>query len=416
MAPANLTEKLFKPSFKYPETSTLVRRVHHHNTHPPMHTALEGDTVNCWYRTINRLMWMWRGVDPLEVEEVLSRIAVSKAEHSDPLLLDTVIGYRNGNWVYEWSNQAMAWQQKAAEEKDPNLASEYWLKAANLYSIAGYPHLKGDTLAEQSEALANKAFEKSSEHSPYSLKEIEFKIQGGAPIIGFLHLPNEGKAPFPTVMVCGGLDTLQSDHQRLFRSYLAPMGIAMLTIDMPSIGFSSKWKLTQDTSFLHQQVLHQLADVAWVDASRVSLLGYRFGANVAVRLAYLEPRRVCAVATLGALVHSLLSDPKCQEQVPDMYMDVLASRIGMSSASDSALKTELNRYSLKMQGLLGRRTPTPMLAAYWENDIFSPKAEARLIADSSSEGKLLAIQNEPLYEHFDKALHEICEWLQKHMR
>ena len=28
------------------------------------------------------LMWMWRGVDPLEVEEVLSRIAVCKAEHS----------------------------------------------------------------------------------------------------------------------------------------------------------------------------------------------------------------------------------------------------------------------------------------------------------------------------------------------
>jgi len=126
MAPVNLTEKLFKPSFKYPETSTLVRRVHHHNVHPPMHSALEGDTVNCWYRTINRLMWMWRGVDPLEVEEVLSRIAVCKAEHSDPLLLDTVIGYRNGNWIYEWSNQAMLWQKKAAEESDADLASEYW--------------------------------------------------------------------------------------------------------------------------------------------------------------------------------------------------------------------------------------------------------------------------------------------------
>ncbi|MCZ7253258.1 alpha/beta hydrolase, partial [Salmonella enterica] len=86
-----------------------------------------------------------------------------------------------------------------------------WLKAANLYSIAGYPHLKGDTLAEQAEALANKAFEKSSEHSPYELKELDFAIPGGAPITGFLHLPNEGKAPFPTVMVCGGLDTLQSD-------------------------------------------------------------------------------------------------------------------------------------------------------------------------------------------------------------
>lgn len=97
-------------------------------------------------------------------------------------------------------------------------------------------------------------------------------------------------------------------------------------------------------------------------------------------------------------------------------MDVLASRIGMSSASDSALKTELNRYSLKTQGLLGRRTPTPMLAAYWENDIFSPKSEAKLIADSSADGKLLPIRSEPLYGHFDSALHEICSWLQNHMR
>jgi len=95
---------------------------------------------------------------------------------------------------------------------------------------------------------------------------------------------------------------------------------------------------------------------------------------------------------------------------------VLASRLGMSSASDSALKTELNRYSLKTQGLLGRRTPTPMLAAYWENDIFSPKSEAKLIADSSSDGKILTIHSEPLYEHFDTALHEICGWLQKRMQ
>jgi esterase FrsA len=29
----------------------------------------------------------------------------------------------------------------------------------------------------------------------------------------------------------------------------------MLTLDMPSIGFSSKWKLTQDSSLLHQHAL-----------------------------------------------------------------------------------------------------------------------------------------------------------------
>ncbi|MGC6389718.1 esterase FrsA [Ewingella sp. S1.OA.A_B6] len=415
MAPVNLTEKLFKPTFKYPETSTLVNRVHH-QSNGSLHSALEGDSAPCWYRTINRLMWLWRGVNPIEVEEVLSRIAVSTSKHSDERLLDTVIGYRSGNWIYEWSQQGMAWQQKAQEAKDVNLASEYWLNAANLYSIAGYPHLKGDTLAEQAQVLANKAFEQSALHSPYQLKEIDFAIEGGASITGFLHLPNEGKAPFPTVMVCGGLDTLQSDHQRLFREYLAPRGIAMLTIDMPSLGFSIKWKLTQDTSFLHQQVLAQLSDVVWVDATKISLVGFRFGANVAVRLAYLEPRRVRAVATLGALVHTLLCDAKCQEKVPDMHMDVLASRLAMSNASDSALKTELNRYSLKTQGLLGRRTPTPMLAGYWENDPFSPKEESKLIVDSSAQGKLLTIKPEPLFRNFDRALHEISDWLVARMR
>jgi len=249
--------------------------------------------------------------------------------------------------------------------------------------------------------LANKAFEQSALHSPYQLKEIDFAIEGGSAITGFLHLPNEGKAPFPTVMVCGGLDTLQSDHQRLFRDYLAPRGIAMLTIDMPSIGFSAKWKLTE---------------VPWIDATKVSLIGFRFGANVAVRLAYLEPRRVRGVATLGALVHTLLCDPACQEKVPDMYMDVLASRLGMSNAADSALKTELNRYSLKTQGLLGRRTSTPILAGYWDNDPFSPKEEAKLISDSSADGKLLNIKREPLYQNFDQALHEISDWLAAKVR
>lgn len=41
----------------------------------------------------------------------------------------------------------------ATEQQDPLLGGEYWLKAASLYSIAGYPHLKcrRRELAEQAE-------------------------------------------------------------------------------------------------------------------------------------------------------------------------------------------------------------------------------------------------------------------------
>ena len=218
-----------------------------------------------------------------------------------------------------------------------------------------------------------------------------------------------------SLLMCGGLDAMQTDYYSLYERYFAPRGIAMLTIDMPSVGFSSKWKLTQDSSLLHQHVLKALPNVPWVDHTRVAAFGFRFGANVAVRLAYLESPRLKAVACLGPVVHTLLSDFKCQQQVPEMYLDVLASRLGMHDASDEALRVELNRYSLKVQGLLGRRCPTPMLSGYWKNDPFSPEEDSRLITSSSADGKLLEIPFNPVYRNFDKGLQEITDWIEKRL-
>lgn len=190
----------------------------------------------------------------------------------------------------------------------------------------------------------------------------------------------------------------------------------MLTLDMPSIGFSSKWKLTQDSSILHQHVLKALPDIPWIDHTRVAAFGFRFGANVAVRLAYLESPRLKAVACLGPVVHALLTDSARQSNAPEMYLDVLASRLGMHDASDDALRVELNRYSLKTQGLLGRRCPTPMLSGFWKNDPFSPEEESRLITSSSADGKLLEIPQKPLYRNFDRALRDITDWINHKLR
>ncbi|CAA2930679.1 Esterase FrsA [Arsenophonus endosymbiont of Bemisia tabaci Q2] len=110
--------------------------------------------------------------------------------------------------------------------------------------------------------LANKAYENAAKLTDFRLKKFSFKIADGKKeVIGFLHLPDTSQDPCPTILVCGTLDSLQLDYYRLFNKYLAPQGFAMLTLDMPSIGYSIKYKLSQNTSALHQQVLNQLANI-----------------------------------------------------------------------------------------------------------------------------------------------------------
>lgn len=160
MSQANLSETLFKPRFKHPETSTLVRRFNT-GAQQPIQSALSGNHVDHWYRLINRLMWIWRGVTPQEILDVQARIVMSDAERTDPELYDTVVGYRGGNWIFEWAKQAMDWQQKAGQEANLLVSGRHWLHAANLYSIAAYPHIKGDELAEQAQVLAYRAYEEA---------------------------------------------------------------------------------------------------------------------------------------------------------------------------------------------------------------------------------------------------------------
>lgn len=414
MPEQNLSEQLFKPSLCQPETSTIIRRVSEFVYEP---TSFKMSPH--WYRILPKAVWLWQGVSYTDIGEVLSRIAISDNPRTNEKLLDTVIGYNSGNWIYEWSKQAMIWQKKAleqaAEEDSALQAGKYWLNAANLYSIASYPHLKGDVLAEQAELLANKAYEEAFDKLPYDRKAIEFDVEGGK-LTGMLYVPDITKSSYPTILLCGSLGNLQGDYYQLFRNYFAPAGYAMLCIDMPSIGYSSKWKLSYDCSKLHQQVLRQLPDVPWVDSHKVIALGILFGANIAVRLAYLEPNRLRGVVSWDGLVHHMMVDHKAHLNIPDMYKDVLASRLGLCSVSDSLLIAEMTRYSLKVQGLLGHRCHTPMLATSMNNEIYNTAEDAKLIASSSLSGKLIQMPKTPLQDHITESIKQTMTWINKKMQ
>ncbi|STN26396.1 esterase [Escherichia coli] len=91
-----------------------------------------------------------------------------------------------------------------------------------------------------------------------------------------------------------------------------------------------------------------------------------------VRLAYLESPRLKAVACLGPVVHTLLSDFKCQQQVPEMYLDVLASRLGMHDASDEAVARGAESLFIKSARIAGTSLPNANVIGLLEERSVQP--------------------------------------------
>ncbi|EOW9462620.1 alpha/beta hydrolase, partial [Vibrio cholerae] len=100
----NLSETLFQNHKQAKETSSLTQYMP--SSLELLDTRRE-QSSQAWYRNLRRLQWIWQGVDPVEQEEILARIASSKHSRTHDEWLDTVMGYRSGNWTYEWTRVGM---------------------------------------------------------------------------------------------------------------------------------------------------------------------------------------------------------------------------------------------------------------------------------------------------------------------
>ncbi len=403
----NLSETLFVKHKQARETSALI---------PYMPSSLdfleqkrEQDGYK-WYRNLRRMQWAWQGLDPIEIEAVLAKIAASKHSRTQDQWLDTVMGYHSGNWTYEWTKLGMLHQKRSDELKGEDAADEMF-NASLCFSIAGYPHIKNDNLAIQAQVLANTAYTEATKKTKYIVKRIEVPYQNKR-IIAHLHLTQTDK-PQPVIMVSAGLDSLQTDLWRLFRDHFAKRNIAMLTVDMPSIGHNTHWNLTEDTSCLHQAVLNELYSIPWVDHHKVGLLGFRFGGNAMVRLSFMEQEKIKGCVTLGAPIHDILSSPAKLKQMPKMYLDVLASRLGKSAVDINSLASQLMAWSLKIQGILSsRKTRVPILAMSLENDPVSPHSDNQLVALFSDYGKAKKISAKTITQGYEQSLDLAIKWLE----
>ncbi|WP_294963188.1 alpha/beta hydrolase [uncultured Gilliamella sp.] len=412
----NLSEQIFKPQYDYPETSTLINRIDTENNKTDSNiNNYDSDFDSCWYRIVTPILWYWRGLPTLEVEAVLSKIAVSIKQHSNNKWLDSVAGYQPGNWIYEFLNQAAEWQAKAESidkaditDEDKKKVCNYYLIASEYCSIASYPHFKNDELALYAQTCAYQNYFKALSYSPFTIKELEFKVQNQN-VKSILHLP-QTEGACPVVIMCCGLSNLQIDFYRYFSEYLAQNGIAMLTVDIPSVGYSRGFDLTQNSSLIHQAILEQLPTIPWVDDSRVILAGFRFGSHIATRLAQLMPNKIKGLFNFMPLIHYIFIDQIRQKYLPNVYKDIFASRLGLPAISNQQLIAELNYFSLKNQGILTHSCVVPVMNVIFEDDRLSTFNEAKLI-HSLKQNKLIIIPKSPLQVNLQNALEQSVKWM-----
>jgi len=414
----NLSKALFTPKFHVPETTTLIP-----NSSTKKHLKIgdhlmDGEERKGWYRLLKFMHWSWQGLDLIECYDVLAHISASNNQRSDNELLDSVTGFRSGNWSYEWTQKAMLYQKQGAEfleSGDRKKAKQAYYQASQFYSVASYPHLKHDELSQQAQVLAYKNYRQSFKcNDQYQLKEINAPFQGKK-VKCYLHLPHT-ETFLPVVILSSSLDTLQCDYLSLFENVLAPAGIAMLTVDLPGVGYSSHIKLDQNASNLLQAIIHHLDDVPWVDQARIALMGTRFGGNIVTRLAFLEPKKVKSVVCVGAAIGSVFDKLDNFKKLSPMLLDCIASRMQVNHSGAEMLFQRCVPFSLKKQGLLAKqRINTPLLSIGHQNDIMCNKSDLQLIANASREGELHLIAKPPIFDSYLKCLSESAQWLTRHL-
>jgi len=399
------------------ETSAVANSKAHDNDHETVAELFDGSVHASFYRLLRKAYWAWQGQDPLETEELLARIACCDSKRTCDTLIDTVTGYKPGNWIYEWNLlAAKSFKQAttALEQGDKDSALKLFMAASRYSSIASYPHLKGDRMAEQSQLLAANYYTEAGKLLSPTLKKIKIPYQKKH-VNAYLHLPFDDELA-PVVIVSGGVDSLQLDFYRLFTDYLKPNGLAMLTLDMPGIGSSSHIALEQDTSCLHQAALDYLPHIPWVDEHRVGIIGSRLGGNIAVRLAYLEPQRLKAAVSIGGAVHSIFDDLGQFNKLPRMLKDSLASRLGVDGSNIKLLFEKCQPLSLKRQGLLGNsKTKLPLLTIAADNDLICPNSDQLLIKRASWEGEMECFKDAQVFDLYHKSLEKSAQWLAKHL-
>lgn len=417
MSAENLSEKLFKPKFKYLETSFIS------NSGAPLPKLYKKNHSfgfsPGWYRPVHRFWWVLQGGNITDIEECLSAIASSKAERSRPECYDTVSTYGGGNWIFEFSKCA---QQRALEGralKEQGLleqAAHQFRMSARYFSIASYPHLKGDVMAAEAALLGRRSYREMCECDTQAVKLTDFKFKtGNLEISGLLHMPDMNTI-HPCVVLLASYEMSATGFYRFYREQLRPLGIALLVLEMPGIGLSEKLILNaEQQSKVLDGALLSLKNHPNIDSSRIGLLGLRLGGSACLRSTIMDPTKVRALALIEPTVHSFFTDKEILNNLSLCLRSLYANRLDQDASKWDLVIPQLKTLSIKEQGLLSRNSSNPVPCIVASLNAFTTKEDLSLLQGHFKDCTCMVRKDQDYSDFMFEALDKASEFFKEHL-
>lgn len=398
------SKQLFSGHQPTTETSKLSNSKAYQNSTPQPASMIKNGRVHLWYRLLPRLWWAQMGISPIESHYILARIA-AKDDPRTSELLDTVEDYRPGNWCFEWLRFAVG-----SQAKSPGMMPAM---AAN---VASYPHLKGDRLSDRAQTLSISYYQQAvlDESFVDLFERIESTWQGKK-ISGFLHTP-PAASPVPLVIAICDVSMIFSELYIFYRRYLAPNGIAMLSVDFAGSGELRQHIWSENSSDIYQPILEKVIHNPRIDPSHIALLGIRFSAQAVIRLAQLNPQLIRSVAVISPAVSDVFTDESRLPQLPQMVRDCLANRLNIDAADHQRLKLCLHPFSLKRQGLLRVGSGVEnLLCVTHQKTLLCSADDFKLLCHSAKKADSFIFKDEDLFDILPKSFEKCGYWLQNQL-